>query len=331
MAKIMILGGTGTISRSTVEMLVLGGHRVTVLNRAQRGGVPEGADVIVADRHDQPALAEAIAGQKPDVLIDFVCFTPATTQALLQAATGKIGHLIFVSTADAFGYPLATIPAPDAAPIVPGVGDYALAKQDCEALLRDRGHTHGLKVTIARPTYSMGERFVISLFNPNSTGLINALRAGRPVVLPGEGAQRFHVSNAVDSGRMIARLATDANSAGKTYIVGTKDAIMLQRDYLALIADVLGTKAQTVSVPVDAIEAMDLPDYRNSVYANVTRFDIGFALDQFQADFPDFTWIGQLSDPIRAYVARLDREGLLDAPTPPDLETAILARWSGRG
>ena len=221
--------------------------------------------------------------------------------------------------------------APDAATIVPGVGQYAFDKQACEALVRDHGRKHGLPVTIARPTYSMGERFVISLFNPNSTGLINALRAGRPVVLPGDGTQRFHVSNAVDSGRMIARLAADPKSAGKTYIVGTKGAIMLQRDYLSLIAEVLGTRAQTVSVPVEVIGAMDLPDYRNSVYANVTRFDIGFALDQFQADFPDFTWVGQLSDPIKAYVARLEREGLLDAPTPPDLETAILARWSGRG
>ena len=331
MAQVLILGGTGTISRNTVEMLLGQSHKVTILNRAQRDKPPEGAGIIIADRHDELALTAAIVAQRPDVLIDFVCFTPDTTKSLLRAATAKVGHLIFVSTADAFGYPLTTIPAPDAAPTVPGVGDYALAKQDCEALVLEHGRKHSLKVTIARPTYSMGEGFVISLFNTNSTGLVNALRAGRPVVLPEEGSQRFHVSNAVDSGRMIARLATDPKSAGKTYTVGTKDAIMLQRDYLALIAEVLGTKAQTISVPVAAIEAMDLPEYRNSVYANVTRFDIGFALDQFQADFPDFTWIGQLSDPIHAYVARLDREGLLDAPTLPDLETAILARWSGRG
>ena len=58
---------------------------------------------------------------------------------------------------------------------------YALAKQKCEDLLLARHRDAGLPVTIVRPTYSMSERFVISLFDHASANLFRALRDGRPV------------------------------------------------------------------------------------------------------------------------------------------------------
>ena len=50
---------------------------------------------------------------EPDVLIDFVCFEPAQAEAVAEVAKGRVGHLVFVSSVDAFGFPLLELPAPE--------------------------------------------------------------------------------------------------------------------------------------------------------------------------------------------------------------------------
>ncbi|MFN5934593.1 MAG: NAD-dependent epimerase/dehydratase family protein, partial [Roseiflexaceae bacterium] len=48
---VLIIGGTGTISRAIVRALLHNGHRVTVYNRGQRADQPPSdVEVIIGDR-----------------------------------------------------------------------------------------------------------------------------------------------------------------------------------------------------------------------------------------------------------------------------------------
>ena len=73
-----------------------------------------------------------------------------------------------------------------------------------------------------------------------------------------------------------------------------------------------------------------LPDAVNTVFSNVTRFDLDFSFDQFTADFPGFVWQPDLKWQIGAYAARVKRGGLLDRPLVADLEGSILSKWLAR-
>ncbi|MGV3492006.1 MAG: NAD-dependent epimerase/dehydratase family protein [Devosia sp.] len=317
--KILIIGGTGTISTHTLTALESAGHTVTSFNRSGAG-----ASVIAGDRKDPAALAAAIDRIRPDVLIDFVCFSMEDAQALAEAASGKVGHLIFVSTVDAFGFPQ-PVPIAETAAVRPAIGVYAAAKQQIETFLLGRSD---LKVTVARPTYSMSRRFVISIFNHQSAALMQRLLRGEPVALPNGGTTLIHPSDARDTGRMIAELAGAPQAIGKTYTAGSRNVAMPQRDYVALIAKTIGAPApNAVAIPLADIDAMQLPEAENTVFSNVTRFDLDFAFDQFAADFPAFRWQPDLAAPIRAYHERIAAEGLLDGPIPRDLEALVLERW----
>jgi nucleoside-diphosphate-sugar epimerase len=115
------------------------------------------------------------------------------------------------------------------------VGAYALAKQACEDLLLAQ---HDLAVTVVRPTYSMSDKFVISIFNHQSVALMRRLLRGEPVVLPDGGTSLIHPSDSRDTGRMIGAIAGEERTYGKTYTVGSEGVAMPQRDYISLIARV---------------------------------------------------------------------------------------------
>ena len=80
--KLLVIGGTGTISANTVGAAVAAGHEVTSFNRSGTG-----TRVITGDRRDRVALAAAIEAIRPDALIDFVCFILEDAEALAGAAT----------------------------------------------------------------------------------------------------------------------------------------------------------------------------------------------------------------------------------------------------
>jgi nucleoside-diphosphate-sugar epimerase len=319
--KLLLIGGTGTISMHTRATLVADGHDVILFKRTGLG-----PGVLIGDRKDRGVLADAIARVRPDVLIDFVCFTPEDAAALADAASGKVAHLVFVSTVDAFGFPQ-PVPIAETARRRPAVGDYARAKQLCEDLLLSR---KDLKVTVARPTYSISEKFVISLFDHQSVGLMQRLRRGEPVVLTEGGTILIHPSDSRDTGRMIATMAGAPRAIGKTYTAGSRGVAMPHRTYVELIASVVGGSVNSVEVPLAAIDAMQLQDAKNTVFSNVTRFDLDFAFEQFTADFPSFTWRPDLKSQISAYAARIEREGRLNGPLVADLESSILRRWQAR-
>ena len=319
--KLLLIGGTGTISAHTHAALVDKGHDVTLFKRTGPG-----PGVVIGDRKDRGAVAEAIATVRPDVLIDFVCFNPEDAAALADAASGKVGQLVFVSTVDAFGFPQ-PVPIAESAARRPGIGAYAQAKQACEDLLLSR---RDLKVTVARPTYSMSEKFVISLFNHQSVALMQRLHRGEPVVLTDGGTILIHPSDSRDTGRMIAAMAGAPQAIGKTYTAGSRGVAMPQRAYVELIASVVGGNVNAVEIPLVAIDAMRLPDAVNTVFSNVTRFDLDFSFDQYTADFPGFVWQPDLKWQIGAYTARVKRDGLLDRPLVADLEGSILSKWLAR-
>ena len=70
--NVYVAGASGAIGRPLVRRLVAAGHRVTGMTRREdRAGEirADGADCVVCDVFDPDALAEAVTGAKPDVVV----------------------------------------------------------------------------------------------------------------------------------------------------------------------------------------------------------------------------------------------------------------------
>lgn len=65
--KVLVLGGTGPISREIVEEAVLQGHEVRVYNRGTRAvELPPGVRSIRGDRSDHASFERSMSGERFD-------------------------------------------------------------------------------------------------------------------------------------------------------------------------------------------------------------------------------------------------------------------------
>src|SRR5438876_2244876 len=99
--KILFLGGTGIISTACSQLAVARGFEVALLNRSRRDGIAE-ARTIVADVGDAAGVANALAGEQWDCVIDFIAFDVAAIEQRLALFRGKTRQYVFISTTSGY-------------------------------------------------------------------------------------------------------------------------------------------------------------------------------------------------------------------------------------
>ena len=88
--KILLIGGTGTISSAITRQLAETEHEVYVLNRGSRNGeLPANLKVIVADINNEEEAKEQLAGMTFDAVCDFIGFVPAQLERDHRLFAGK--------------------------------------------------------------------------------------------------------------------------------------------------------------------------------------------------------------------------------------------------
>jgi nucleoside-diphosphate-sugar epimerase len=295
MGRILCIGGPGVLSTSTLAALVERGDSVALLTHTNRflEDVPPGVTILAGERDDLAAVASAVDAWRPDAVVDFVLFHPPQAAALIPILRGKMGQYVFVSTVDVYGYPLAKLPFAESDPWGPPNCEYAAHKAQCEAIF---GAASGaeLPLTIVRPAYSFGPRFILSFMGRGQgLSLLARLRDSRPVFVPGDGTTLIHAGCAADTGRMIAEVLGAPQALGQDYTVGQR-TFMTQDEYVRMLARALGVEARIVHIPTDVVFAIDAPEVRESLLHDLTRFNVAFSVERFCTDFPAFRWVWDL-------------------------------------
>jgi len=331
MDRMFFIGGTGQISQHTVRAFQEKGCEVALFTRGQsdtRFADQPAIRLYSGDRDNLSELAFAIDDYRPDVVLDFICFRPEQAKQSIDLTYGKVGHFIFVSTVDVYGYPLRQFPGVENAPFAPAIGSYAYHKQLCEQEFFGRHHPARFPVTVVRPLYSLGARFLISFFSHVGVPVVHRIREGLPILIPGNGTLLMHPSDARDTGRMIAEIAGNPVSFGKGYNCGTEGTIMTQSSYIHLIGHAVGRTPHKVYVPNAMLDRLSGERVQNSIFRTLTRFDAGFSLDNFKRDFPGFQWQGDLLGGMRSYVERAERLGLFADAGNLIVEDDIIVAWN---
>lgn len=315
MDRVLFIGGPGTLSASTIADLLQRGCHVAVFSIGKK--FPEldpHVDAIAGDRDDPAALKNALESFRPDVVLDFVLFTPTQAEQTLQIVQGRLRQYIFVSTVDVYGYPLSHLPLHEDDPWHPQTqSPYAENKRQCEQFFQAHFHPTRFPLTIARPAYSFGPRFILSFMSrAQGVYMLRRLQTGRPVLVPGDGTTLMHVSAAPNTGKMIAALVEAPVAIGKSYTCA-HPAFTTHEGYVELFARALGVVPHTVHIPTDLIISVDHPDARGSLLHALTRFNVAFSIERFLRDFPEFRWQITLELWAKHVVEWNIQQGLLEA------------------
>ena len=105
--KVLLIGGTGTISSAITRLLVKKGYDTYILNRGSRNDtLPEGVKTISADINNEAEAAEKLSGMTFDVVCDFIGFVPSQLERDFRLFSGKTKQFMYISSASAYHKPV---------------------------------------------------------------------------------------------------------------------------------------------------------------------------------------------------------------------------------
>ena len=252
--RVLFIGGTGIISSACVPAALAAGHDVTVLNRGASSirSVPTGVSRLTADVREPESMRAALAGSDFDVVVDFVAFTPDQVQSDVDLLRGRTGQYVFISSASAYQTPPGHLPITEGSPLVNPYWQYSRDKIACEELLQRLHRDEGFPMTIVRPSHTYD---AASLPTTGGWTDVARMRAGKPVVVHGDGASIWVLTHHVDFARAFTGLLGRRAAVGASVHI-TSDELLSWDEVYRTLADAAGVREpELVHVTSDAIAA----------------------------------------------------------------------------
>lgn len=217
MARILYLGGTGTISTSCVAASVARGDDVTVLNRGTSArGIPAEVETLTGDIRDAASVRAAVGDRDFDVVAEFLAFTPEHVAQDLDIFEGRTGQYVFISSASAYEKPPRRLPVTESTPLRNPYWQYSRDKIACEDLLVRAHRDRATPMTIVRPSHTYDERLLPTMGGWTD---IARMREGRPVVIHGDGTTQWTITHSADFAVAFAGLLGNPGAVGDTFTI----------------------------------------------------------------------------------------------------------------
>ena len=242
------------IGRALVGELVKAGHEVSILHRKPTHDLGKRIANIEGDRNNPESLKSALAGRTFDIVYDNAYDWERGTSAAqveatakIVAGTGRLQRYVFMSSVAAYGDGLnhheGDALAPDDHP-----DNYVRNKAMSERILFRMHQRTGLPVVTIRPPflYGPGNPYYREAF------FWDRLRAGRPIILPGDGRrlmQFVHVSDVVAS---CLRVIETPETAGHAFNVANPRPLT-QVEVVDALAKAAGKEPSFVRIPRDRV------------------------------------------------------------------------------
>jgi nucleoside-diphosphate-sugar epimerase len=277
--RILVIGGVAFMGRRIVELLVGGGHDVSVLHRRATHDLGPRVRNIQANRSDLPAIAGLVADGKFDAIFDLAydwqAGTPSShVEAAARAAGPSLRRYVFMSSIAAYppgvGLREDDALAPDDFP-----NPYAQHKASAERMLLGMHAETGFPAVTFRPAFVHGPRqpFYREQF------FWDRLIDGRPIVLPDGGDRPMPWVFVDDAADACVRALEVPEAVGEAFNIGHLEETT-QRGFVEALARVAGVEPRFIAVPRAAIaeaggqlagrrlyfgEFLDLPPLRSVI------------------------------------------------------------------
>jgi nucleoside-diphosphate-sugar epimerase len=254
--KVVIIGGAGHVGTFLVPRLVEAGYEVINVSRGQRQPYQAHAAwkavrQVEVDRGAEEAegtFGRRVRDLHPDVVIDMICFTPASARQLVEALQGQVQHFLHCGTIWIHG-PTAQAPTTEEQPRRP-FGEYGIQKAAIETYLLDQARRQGFPATLLHPGHIVGPGWAplnpAGHFNPT---VFTRLSRGEPLTLPNLGQETVHHVHADDVAQAFMQALTNRSAAiGESFHVVSPAALSL-RGYAEGMAAWFGCPADLRFLP----------------------------------------------------------------------------------
>jgi nucleoside-diphosphate-sugar epimerase len=247
--------------------LLKAGHRVTLVNRGQTpDDLPGDLPRLRADRSDRTQLAQALAGQEFDVVVDTTLYNGLDAAAIVDLLAGRVGQYIFISTGQVYlvrtdaqrpfkeedyDGPVISAPAQDSRDYHDWV--YGAEKRQAEDILTNAHQNRQFPFVSLRLPMVNSER---DHFHRIHSYLLR-LQDGGPILLPPEPRLSLRHIYGADVVKAIMTVIDKEVTQGRAYNISQNEMISIE-DFLALLAELSGQPLRTAIVSREQLEAHGL-------------------------------------------------------------------------
>jgi nucleoside-diphosphate-sugar epimerase len=264
--RVLFLGGTGIISTASTRLAVERGIELTLLTRGKRAvALPAGVKTLVVDIEDEAAAASALRHEHFDAVVDWIAFTPEQIERDLRLFSGRTRQYIFISSASAYQKPALDYLTTESTPLANPNWQYSRDKIACEERLTRAYREQGFPITIVRPTLTYGETQIPLAVNSwqKSYTVINRMRQGKPVIVPGDGTSLWVITHNTDFAKGLVGLLGHQQAIGHAFHITSEEALTWNQFY-TITAEAAGAEPKLVHISSDFLVAC-MPDELGSL------------------------------------------------------------------
>jgi nucleoside-diphosphate-sugar epimerase len=319
--KILFVGGTGLISAACTDLALERGIEVFHLNRGSHPSDKPRVTTLLADIHDEATVEEALAGRRFDAVVDWVAYRPDDIERDVRLFRDRTRQYVFISSASVYQKPLRGWPIREDWPLSNPYWQYARDKIASEDRVNRAFREEGLPVTIVRPSHTYGEQSiplaVRSLTRPFTS--IARMRAGRAVIVPGDGSSLWTLTHRRDFAVGLVGLLGLPQAFGHAFNIMSDEALSWDEIYRQTAA-AAGAELRPVHVTSEFIAAC-MPEISGRLLGDGSESSV-FDTSKLRKLVPDFRPSVPFSEGIRRAVHWFDTD-----PARQEIDPVADARW----
>ena len=255
--KILMIGGTGTISSAITRQLAAGGHDLWLLNRGNRKNeVPESVKQVIVDVSDEAEVLCLLGDEQFDAVCEFIGFLPSQVERDIRLFSGRTRQYVYISSASAYNKPAASHVITEGTTLANPHWEYSRNKIACEELLMKEYREKGFPVTIVRPSHTYCERGVpVSVHGlKGSWQVLKRMMEGKPVIIQGDGSSLWTLTWNEDFARGFIGLLGNPKAIGEAFQIMSDEQLTWNQIYQC-VGNALGVKPRIYHVASDFLVA----------------------------------------------------------------------------
>ena len=319
--KVLVIGGTGNISRGIVAALQNRNYEVVLFNRGQHiDPPPPDVRVIHGNRQHRDDFEAKVGAERWDAVIDMISFNADDAASVLRACRDRVGHLVHCSTVMTYGPPFSGINLPETAPLQ-GISGYGLGKIAADNLLLSAHDRDGFPVTIFKPSYTHGPGMNLHRQVGGDGSWLDRLRKGKPILSAGDGLNYFQFLSSRDAGVAFTDVLGKSQCFGEIYNLVHPQARTWDEWHRAA-ADALGVEIELVHVSQETLIAM-APERFSGLRGNFGHTQI-FSHAKLAAALPTFEPKIPVTESVAENIAWMDKHNRIPDSDANDLEDRII-------
>ncbi len=326
--KVLILGGTGVISRAIVDRLLKDNHDVVIFNRGNKKLAFAGeVEHIKGDRLQREEFETSMRKKKFDAMIDMICFNVADAKSTVAAFRNNVEQIIVCSSIAVYKRPYKTVPTVEAAEELydDPVFSYAFDKAEIERYLHRVIQEENLPITIIRPSLTFGPGAAnIGVLRQNY-GIIDRIRKGKPLVMFGDGSTPWSFTFVPDLAKGFVGVLGNKKSYGEAYHVSNEERTIWEDLYLEF-GNIVGKTPHIVHIPSELLQKA-APNLCGHLYFEKTYAGL-FDNSKIKRDVPQFKADISLNQGLRTIVDWWEKEANTIDPEKDTLEDQLVSLYS---